>query len=49
MKNPLLPALIIVAAIACQKTEPVQTEGTPSPPVNVEATPRSDTATSAAG
>lgn len=44
MKNLLILALIVVAAIACQKTEPVQTESTPSPSASVEATPRPDTA-----
>lgn len=43
MKNPLLLALVVVAAIACQKTEPMQTDTAPPP----HSTPRSDPAASA--
>jgi Cu/Ag efflux protein CusF len=46
MKNLFLLALMVVAAVACQKSEPVQTDTSP-PPANVDATPSSDSAASA--
>lgn len=44
MKNLLLLALLTVAAIACQKTEPVGTGTALPPPADAAATPVSDTA-----
>jgi hypothetical protein len=46
MKTLLLLALI-AAAIACQQTEPVQTDTAPPPAANVDATPSSGSAASA--
>jgi len=47
MKNLLLLALIVVVAVACQQTEPVQTDTAPPPAANVDATPSSGSAASA--